>query len=282
MQIIQKLKDKLKDKKNGYILYSFIMFFLFLVSAESVGFDSELYNQASFRTGLLIFFVTLLGSYLTQYSSLSFSKGKYRGLIVSLLPLSLSFGTYLALYHFPNFSPMFRTFSLVVVAGLFYLISLVNNILLVVDEREDVFPLYRVAVTWSQILLVIVSIPVYVGIYKFDQGPIYQNLLAGIVTFIFTGYYLWSLSFDKRIRKTGIFEKVMNCLFCVFLVVVAGFSVSFIPTEAFLRGLFSASVLLFGLNYLDGYVKNKLNKSFLYIYGTIFLTFLMLILVFRP
>jgi hypothetical protein len=278
MQIIQKLKDK----KNGYILYSLVMFFLFLWLSESIGFDAKSARFNAVRIGSLLFLVTLAGSYLTQSSSLSFSRGKFRGLIVSVLPLSLSLGVYLSFYHFPNFSFFFKTLSLVGVAILFYLINLVNNIFLVVDEKEIVFPLYRVAVTWSQILLVIVSIPVYVGIYKFDQGPIYQALWAGAATFVLSAYYLWSLGFDNRIRRTGILEKVINCSFCAFLVMVGGLAVSFIPTEAFLRGLFSASILLFGLNYLDGYLKNKLNSSFLYIYGTIFGIFLFLILVFRP
>ena len=278
MQITQKLKDK----KNGYIIYSLIMFFLFLSQSNNIGFDTDSVGANSSKIGILIFLVTLIGSYIAQYSSLSFSKGRYRGLIVSVLPLSLSFGVYLSFYHFPNFSFLFKTLSLVIVSVLFYLISLVNNIFLVVDEKEDVFPLYRVAVTWSQILLVIISIPVYVGICKFDQSPVLQVLLAGGMTFVFTAYYLWSLNFDTRIRKTTLLEKIFNCFFCVFLVMAGIISVSFIPTEAFLRGLFAASILLFGLNYLDGYVKNRLNKGFLYIYGSIFVLFLILILVFRP
>jgi len=278
MQIIQKFKDK----KNGYILYSIVMFFLFLHFSPEIGFDVDPQSSRLVSRVIVVFLITLLGSYLTQYSSLLKSKGKYRGLIISLLPMSLSLGTFLSLYHFPNFSLVFRLFSLVIVSGLYYLISLVNNILLVVDEREEVFPLYRVAVTWSQIILVIISIPVYVGVYKFDQGPLYQSFLASLVTFVFAFYYLWSLSFDRRVRKIGNTEKIINSLFCVFLVFLGGISVSFIPTEAFLRGIFSSAILLFGLNYIDSYMKNRLNKSFLYIYGAIILVFLIILLIFRP
>jgi len=241
-----------------------------------------LLTPKSLRVVILTLIFAVGGSYFTQYDSLSFSRGRFRGLIVSLLPLSLTLGVLLSFYHFPNFSFFFKMFALVVVGFLYYIISLVNNIFLVVDEKADVFPLYRVAVTWSQILLVIVSIPVYVGIYKLHYAPIGQAIWATIPSFIFAGYYLWNLSFDKRVRRLSLLEKGINSLFCVFLVALSGLAVSFIPTEPFLRGLFSASVLLFGLNYLEGYLKNRLNKGFLYIYGGIFLIFLILILVFRP
>lgn len=275
-------ENKPKSKRNGYILYSLVMLFLFWWFSSEIGFNSGSSSATVSRIAILIFFVTLLGSYLTQWSALSLSKGRYRGVVVSILPMSLSFGIYLSLYHFPNFSPLFKAVALIFASSLYYLISLVNNILLVVDERESVFPLYRVAITWGQILLSFISIPVYVGIYKFDQGPLYQNFLAGVLTFVFMAYYLWIMGFDKRARRFSTLELITDCSFGAFLVMIGGFSVSFIPTEAFLRGILASSVLLFGLNYLDGYAKNKLNKNFLYVYGAIIGIFLVLVLIFRP
>lgn len=269
MQIIQKLKDK----KFRYILYSILMFSLLLWISSLIG-RGELDSLAVF----LLFAAAFLGTIYTQYTSLV----DYKGLVVSLLPLGLALGTFSTLYYFPNFSYAFKLIGLLGVGLLFYLINLVNNILLVVEEKKEIIPLYRVAVTWSQILLIVVSIPLFTGIFKLNRGPVYQLTLVGGLTFIFTLYYFWSLHFDKRIRRISASELLINVLLAVFFVVAATSGISFIPAEDFLRALFSASVLLFSLNYLDAYMKNRINRGLLYQYGIIFLIFLLFVLIFRP
>jgi len=84
------------------------------------------------------------------------------------------------------------------------------------------------------------------------------------------------------VRKISLVDLVINCLLCTFFVVSTGLAISFIPAESFLRALFSASILLFGLNYLDAYMKNRINSSLMYQYGVISLIFLIFILIFRP
>ncbi len=269
MQITQKIKDK----KIRYILYSLLMFFLFL----GVG-DSIMYDRTASLGLAVLFFASVLGSYITQYPSSS----RYSGIIISVLPLSLTVGTYLTLFHFPNLSTPFRIAGLSAVAVLYYLISLVNNILLVIEEKEETIPLYRVAVTWGQIILIIISIPLFTGIYKFSQGPLVHSFFAFILTIVLTGYFLWSLSFDRRVRYLSFLDKAVNILLSAFIVFTFSIAVSFIPSEPFLRALFSSSVLLFNLNYLDAYMKNRINKTLIYTYGVIFFIFLFFILVFSP
>jgi hypothetical protein len=269
MQITQKLRDK----KIRYIMYSIAMFVLFLW--VDVFRNSIVSGSADV---LVLFLVAILGSYITQYPSSS----RTRGFLVSLLPLSLTLGTYLTLYHFPNFSLPFKVLGLAAVAVLFYLISLVNNIFLVVEEKQEIIPLYRVAVTWGQIILVVVSITLFAGIYKFSQGFFVQSAFAALLGFVYTWYFLWNLSFDPRLRSLTVVDTLINCLFSAFVIFALASSVSFIPAEPFLRALFSASVLLFNLNYLDGHMKNRINTSLVYSYGAIFVLFLFFILVFGP
>ncbi len=269
MQIIQKLKDK----KFRYILYSIVMFSLFLWEEVLLGM-----GNGARANWLILFLVAVLGAYITQYPAI----GGYKGLAVSMLPLSLALGAYFTFYYFPNFTLAFKIMGLLGMAVLLYLISLVNNIFLVVEDREEVIPLYRVASTWAIILLVIVSIPIFVGIYKSDTTPVFQSLVGGLLSFVYILYFFWTLSFDTKVRKIKFLDILVNALLVFFLVFSTHLAVSFFPTEAFLRALFSASVLLFGLNYIDGYMKNRIYLGLLYTYGIIFVIFLLLILVFRP
>ncbi len=277
---------KRKNKRLGFALYAGILALLHFYASKYSEVAGRAYRPlfvgASGRLGGLILLVSLLGSYLVQHVSLRKSRGRFRGILVALLPLSLSFGVFVSFYHFPNFSLFFKVSILLVVALLYYLIELVNNIFLVVDEKADIFPLYRVAVAWSQILLVITAIPIYVGIYKFDWPVFVQAIVSGGFTLLFTVYYLWSLGFDGRVRRIFLADKFMMGLFSAYLVGASYLAVAFVPAAAFLRGLFSASVLLFVLNYMDGYVRNRLSRGLLYTYGFFCLVFLLLLFIFHP
>ena len=269
MQIIQKITNK----KFRYIFYSLTMSGLLLW----VNYYLEEAGEANFAI-LLLFAGSLLGALFTQYPSIT----DYKGLLMLLPPLGLTLAAYFTLFHFPNFSAGFKTIGLVIVGVMFYLISLVNNIFLVVEEKEELIPLYRVAVTWSQIILVVVSIPLFTGIYKFNFSPLMEAFLVGLISFLYTLYFFWNLSFDQRTRKISTFNMLVNSSFSPFLVSATGLAVSFFPTEAFLRAIFSASVLLFAFNYLDGYMKNRINLKLIYHYGLIFLISLFIVLSFRP
>lgn len=269
MQILKKLSGK----KIRYTVYS-ITVSLLLMWVDSLTSPGEV----TVYQVLILLSATLLGAFFTQYTSIT----HYKDLLVLLLPFSLSLSAYLTLFHFPNFSDIFKLSGLVVFAVILYLVSLLNNIYLVVGEKEETIPLYRVAITWSQILLVVISIPLYSGFYKLDTGPVNQTLLAGFFTFLFTMYFFWNLSFDTRVRRISHLDIIINCFLSAFFVMAINMSISFIPTESFLRALFTASVLLFNLNYIDGYMKNKINIKLIYHYGLIFLISLFIVLAFRP
>jgi len=94
------------------------------------------------------------------------------------------------LYIFSQTSvSIFKLLGFFIVSILYYLINLVNNIFLVVEEKADIIPLYRVALTWSQILLIIVSIPLFAGIYKLNVSPLLQAGYVGLLSFSFTLYF---------------------------------------------------------------------------------------------
>lgn len=232
----------------------------------------------SFSTFFWLFLATLTGVVITQYPGISFRNS----FSLILLPLHLVLGAVFALMFFPNLSIVFKFISLGAVGALLYIISLVNNIFVVVEDKSEKIPLYRVATTWSQILIVIISIPYFAGVFKINSAPLLQNLIIGFSAFLFVQYILWTFSFDNEIRTVGVGEAIMLGLFVSLLVLAIGFSVSFIPSESFLRSLLCSSVLMFGLNYLNSHLKNTLVKSTLLEYGFIFLFFLALVLIFKP
>ncbi len=269
MQILKKLSNK----KVRYIIYSLAMMGLLLWV------DRSLSTVGHGGTALLILFsVCFLGGFFTQYPSIS----DYKGMLTLIPPLGLALGSYFTLLHFPNFSLYFKLLGLLVVGVMFYLMSLVNNIFLVVEEKEDLIPLYRVAVTWSQVLLVVIAIPLYTGAYKLNFNPILQTLLAVLFTFLFTLYFFWYLSLDLRTRRVDFVEVLVNCLFSLFLVGATNLALSFIPTVSFLRALFSASIFLFALNYLDGYMKNRITLKLIYQQALISIISLFIVLGFSP
>ena len=78
---------------------------------------------------------------------------------VLILPIHVAVGMALSMFGFPNLSLRLRLIFTLLVSLMFYISLLVLNIIVVVKSRGKLIPLYRAAVTWSQILIVIVSIP---------------------------------------------------------------------------------------------------------------------------
>ncbi len=205
---------------------------------------------------------------------------RFNAFYTVLLPFHLVLGTVLSLKFFPNLGAPVKISALISVGIIAYAVSLVNNIFLVVQERAKVMPLYRVAVTWSQILLITIAIPYFSGIFKLPLNAFTQAAFAGFSAFIFCVYFLWTLEFDEEARKIAAGEKVINSLVVTFLVVSSSLVVSFIPTESFLRSLFIASVLMASLGYLQSHYKNTVTKKLLLEYSIITLLFLCLVLIF--
>ncbi len=202
--------------------------------------------------------------------------------MAALLPVVLAYGGTLSLLLFPNVSLIFKLTAVAVFAFLDYVVLLIDNIFLVVEGREELIPLYRVAVTWSLIIQIVVLIPLVSSVYKFNINSYYQALAVGVISFLYTIYQIWVSRYDKDAKDTGVVERVFLSLIVFFVVTASVAGVSFIPSEPFLKALFTATVAMFGLSYISAYLKNEINKKFIFQYTTIILFFLVLMLIFRP
>lgn len=199
----------------------------------------------------------------------------------AVMPLSLLAGALASFYYFPNLSPIFKIAMAAIYMVMYYVTSLVDNIFLVVHERGEVIPLYRVAVTWSQIMIVIITIPLFAGIFKINTNSFFQSIVLFIVTFTFSYYLIWATKFDNDIKSTRLGETLLLCMFQAFIIAGTGLSISFFPGEAFLKGLTTSAVLMFLFNYISsGYLKNEVSKKIVFEYLIMFLFFLFLTFIF--
>lgn len=201
--------------------------------------------------------------------------------ISSILPLFLSYGAFLVLSYFPNLALSFRVLSIFGYAVLYYVVSLVDNIFLVVNERKEIIPLYRVAVTWSHIMIIVIAIPFYTGVFKLPINSLFQNILIFFTTNIFCLYIIWASRHDKGMKNVSVGEGTLLSLYSSFIVSGMSTAVSFFPTEAFMRALLVSSTLMFVMNYsITGYLKNEIYKKIIFEYLGIVLLFYILTLVF--
>ena len=201
--------------------------------------------------------------------------------ISAVLPLFLSCGVYLVLRYFPNLAIIFRIIAVFGYVALYYVVSLVDNIFLVVNERKEIIPLYRVAVTWSHIMIIVIAIPFYAGVFKLPITSLLQNILIFITTIIFCLYSIWASMHDKGMKNVSAEEGILLSGYSAFIVSGMSTAVSFFPTEAFMRALLVSSTLMFVMNYsISGYLKNEIYRKIIFEYIGIVLLFFLLTLVF--
>ncbi len=223
-------------------------------------------------------FVVLLGTFVIQYPNINL-RNYFMNL---LLPIHLVLGAVLSLIYFPNLALPIKLVGFVAFSVTFYIVALINNVFLVVEDRTETIPLYRVASTWSQIILITVAIPYFAGVFKLPLNTFYQTLLVSFSSLLFSLYLIWSFRFDKDVKVIEAGEKWLLCLFVAFCVFIFGVGFSFVPTESFLRALFVASILMFGLSYLQNHFKNTITKKIVSEYIIISIIFLVLLVVFTP
>jgi hypothetical protein len=254
-------------KKNRYVIHALLATLsLFMFS-----------RQPSLLWVLVCLTITLAGTFIVQYPN---NQPKHF-LINNLLPLHLITGALLAIYYFPNLGLIVRLFF-IGGAGLgFYIVSLINNIFLVVEEKKEIIPLYRAAVTWSQIVFVVIAIPFFAGVFKIPVNALGQSLIAAFSALLFAIYLIWMLQFDSDSKRVRGVEYIIWGLVLFYMVFVSAISVSFIPSESFLKALFVASVLMFGLNFVFGYLKNNLTKRSVIQYFLITFVFFIILAIFR-
>ncbi|MFZ5425241.1 MAG: hypothetical protein ACOZAO_05580 [Patescibacteria group bacterium] len=259
------------SKKVKYSIYALVQVVLLYFFSFVAG-ELRLY----FLVGSLLFCV--LGGVLIHLPINSFKLT----LPVILLHIHAVIGALLSLVFFPNLSKLVVVGALGALFVITYAIALMNNIFLVVQQKNELIPLYRVAVTWSQILIVVVCIPYFAGIFKVPIISVFQSLIISGSTFLFSVYTFWSQRFDEDSKVFKIGDVLIGSFLVSFVVFSLSISVSFIPTESFLLAMFDASILMSGIGYLQAHLKNKITNRFVFEYSLVTVLFLLLLLVFKP
>lgn len=258
------------EKRHKYFAFSFIMMGLLYFYSGSTANFNPLYVS-------ILTIVVLAGSYIVHIPN-----SKILNILESsILPLFLTLGFVLSYIYFPNLSRIFKLLSLLVYGFIFYMILLVNNVFLVVETRKETIPLYRVALTWSKILVVIVAIPLLAGVYKINLNSLFETGVTCLIALISYGYLLWSLKFNHEVKKYKAGELFSIFALSTFFVMSSNLAVSFVPSETFLRALFVSSVLIFGVSFIEAHLKNTINKKLIRDHMLISLIFLILIFIFN-
>lgn len=269
-----KLKTPRIDKKKiRYGASSIVLTAVLFFASNSIPNEETLFLIV---TGLVLF--SLVGLLLSQ---LVFKKSSSDIFLVVLI-VHLIVGFLVSLFYFPNLGPLVMAIAFVGVGLLTYTVLLVNNVFLVTEERESLIPLYNAALTWAQVLIVVISIAYFTGIFKIPSPQLIQNLSVLVSTFLFCSYMVWAMSFDPDAKKTSYTEKISLSTLLSFFTFLAALSVSYIPTESFLRGLFVSSIVMFDLAYVVAHYRNRVRKRMFIEYGMISLIFFIILLVFRP
>lgn len=258
------------DKRKRFFFYT-VFTGVYLYAVSTVDYFSTI--QVISITGVVV----LLNSLVAHYPNL-----EIKNLVFPLiLPFSLLIGGYLFLIKFPNFTTVFKLVAIIGFSFLYYLILLSDNIFLVVSDKEEIIPLYRVASTWSQILGSLVSIPLFAGLFKITSNSYYHAFASGIIGVLFCSYQIWTLKYDSDAKRVGVEERILLCTLVLFFLFSSTICLSFLPTEAFLRGLVAAAVLMFSLTYVQAHLKNSITKKLLFQNFFIIVFFVLMALIFR-
>lgn len=272
MQLVNNIKRFSRNKKLKYGILSVGISIGLFYLASIIKNETTLYY-----TVIVLVVITVIGVIGTQFSNFV----KMSWLISWLLPFHLYLGFLTTFFYFPNLGPAVKIMAFFGLALASYIILLVNNIFLVVEEKGNLIPLYNAAVTWVQILVIVISIPFISGVYKIPSTFLIQNLIVAVSAALLCFYMIWCMSFDPDIKRTSRKEKVTLVTILTSIIFSLGVSISFFPSESFLRALFVASLLLFNLNYIYAHYKNRLSQRMFTECGLISFFFFLLLLIFR-
>lgn len=199
---------------------------------------------------------------------------------ISFQPLMISFGTILGLMFFPNLNEYFKLILIVISSGLIYISTLTNNLLIAEKVEENSLPLFRVGIIWTQIILIIQSIPVLTILYKTNILFVFHSIIIFIYFFLSSVLYLHTLMLFHKKEKLNRREFGILCAQMAFLPTLAGISTSFISAESFLRATFITSVFMGMVGYARGYIENTINNLLIFQYSLIMLIFLAILFLF--
>lgn len=269
---MKKLKAFIYNKKTRYLMLSVITVFVLYGMSYSIETGSDLFYLVGF---VLLFAVgSVLVAQFTNLVSTSY-------VLFMVLPVHLIIGFITSFYFFPNLSIFIKAIAFLAAGVITYVLFLVNNVFLVVEEKGSLIPLYNVAISWVQMIIVIIAIPYFSGLFKVPGNYISQNVFVMVSSFMFYFYMIWAMSFDPDVRDTSVTERTVLSTLLAFITFCFAMGVSFIPSESFLRALFVVSVVLFSLAYIQALYKNRLNIRMMLEYGVISLIFFAILITFH-
>lgn len=267
---------RLATKKAVYGLYSVVIIFSLVYFSSSIRTEAQLVR---FLIEILSFvLLATLGLHSMSFKTSSL----YSYLSTLLLPIYLIVGFVLSLYYFPNLAIVFKVGAGVLGVILLYIIFLVTNIFLVVEEKKAPIPLYSAAITWVQILIIILFIPFMSGIYKTPLTNLAQTFVVFASAFMFNNYLGWAVTHEAGVETKYTLEKLIINSSLAFLPAALSLSVAFFPTETFLKALVIAALIMFNMAYIYGHAKNRLTKRMFIDYGLIVFVFFIILVAFKP
>lgn len=247
-----------------YVNIKKLRFLFFSVALIFLPYYIELTGQGSiFTLRNLSIYVSacIISSLMAQFLENS-KKSLENIFFVSFATLIIICGLLGTLYFFPNLALYVKFISWVFFVVILYSLFLVNNVVIVVEYRGNVIPLYRAAVSWIQVILLSTCIPLFATIFKLPVLPVFQALLIFFVAYTSVRYLIWVYRFDEEARRLSNAEKMVLSFSSSYLVLIAACSVMFLPAEAFMRAVFVVSILLGVLNYTQLFLKNALTRRF--------------------
>lgn len=259
------------DKKYRFLIHASV--YAVILYSYSTG----LIYFNSLTLLVLLFLTTVLSVFFAHFPNINIRNI----LIASLLPVNLALGGTLVLVFYPNVNILFKVAVIFGLAFLDYIILLIDNIFLVVSDREELIPLYRVAVTWSLVIQILVFIPLSASVLKLNFNGVVQAVLIGLDAFLFCVYQIWITRYDRDAKNVSWVEGLFLTLFVYFIVGASVIGVSFIPAEPFLKALLTSTIAMFTIGYVSGYLKNEISKKYIVQYSFIIIFFLLLTIIFR-
>jgi len=200
---------------------------------------------------------------------------------ISYEPLVITVSTLLGLLYFPNLNFIFKILLILISGFLLYISTLTNNLTIAEKVEESSLPLFRVGLIWTQILLIIQTIPMITVIYKINLNFYYQSFLIFLFLLISSFSYLHNILLTKEKGEVSRREYLLIAIQMAFIPTLSSIATSFISTESFLRATLITSAYMGMVGYIRNYFENSITKKLVLQYSLIFVFFIAVVLFYR-
>jgi len=199
---------------------------------------------------------------------------------ISFEPFVITISTLYGLMFFPNLNIFFKLILILVSGLMLYISTLTNNLTIAEKVEESSVPLFRVGLLWTQILLIVQSIPLVTVVYKLNYPFYIQTLFVSIYFILASISYLHTFLLTKKAEEVSNLEKWVLTAQMTFFPVVGSLASAFIPAESFLRATLITSLFMGMVGYTRNYLENSIAKRIVIQYFLIFLFFLAVLILF--